>query len=114
MNITGPEPAFFGHVWGVQLTADETFAFYSAQLQRLGWVTDFRPILSSGELRGWGWCKPSLFFRLAIFDPADYDLTGVPDGASYRTVFDARINGTARACPYTPAPLPALPTTARP
>ncbi len=36
----------------------------TGELERLGWVPDFRPILSSGESRGWGWCKPSMFFRL--------------------------------------------------
>src|SRR5947209_8443574 len=99
MNITGPEAAFYGHVWGSQLTIDQTFSFYSAQLQTLGWVPDFGPTLSSGELRGWGWCKPRMFFRLAIFDPANYDRRGITDGAAYRVVFDAGINGTVRACP---------------
>lgn len=114
MNITGPEPAFYGHVWGVQLTLDEVFAYYSAGLARLGWVPDFGPTLSSGELQGWGWCKPRLFFRLAIFDPARYDRVGIQDGTRYRAVIDARINGTDRACPHTPKPFPAVPTTGRP
>lgn len=114
MNITGPQTAFYGHVWGSQLTIDETFSFYSAQLGRLGWTPDFRPILSSGESRGWGWCKPSMFFRLTIFDPADYDITGVKDGSAYRVVFDARINGTTRTCPYSPSPIPSSLPTSRP
>jgi len=55
-----------------------------------------------------------MFFRLTIFDPSDYDITGVSDGIAYRVVFDARINGTARAWPYSPPPFPSLPPTSRP
>jgi hypothetical protein len=109
MNITGPEPAFYGHVWGTQLTIDQTFSFYDAQLQAVGWVADFGPTLGSGELRGWGWCKPRMFFRLTIFDPANYDRRGITGGTAYRVVFDASINGTVRVCPYTPPPFPTLP-----
>ena len=95
-------------LWGSQLTIDQTFSFYSAQLQTLGWVPDFGPTLSSGELRGWGWCKPRMFFRLAIFDPANYDRRA--SRTEQPTAwFDAGINGTVRACPYSAPPFPTLP-----
>jgi len=108
-NITGWQGAFFGHVYGTQLSIDEVFAFHDTELTKLGWKPDLKPILSSGELRGWGWCKPRMFFRLAIFDPAEYDRTVVLDGAAYRVVFDARIDGTLQPCPYVPRPLTTLP-----
>lgn len=54
---------------------------------RLGWTRDRKPLLTSGEPHGWGRCEPTLSFRLAIFDPDEYDRVNVPD------VFDARIRG---------------------
>jgi hypothetical protein len=109
-NITGWQAAFFGHVYGAQSQPEDVFNFYERELRKLAWLPDFGPTLSTGELRGWGWCKPRMFFRLAIFDPAEYDRTGIRDGAAYRVVFDARISGTVRErCPYTPPPFPTLP-----
>lgn len=101
MNITGPEAAFFGHVYGVQLSIEEVFAFHDRELAKLGWTPDINPILSSGELRAWGWCESGrLDFRLAIFDPKQYDRVGVTDGTQYQTVYDARIQGSAHECPF--------------
>jgi len=99
MNITGWQAAFYGHVYGTQQTNDDVFAFYNRELMRLGWKPDLKPILSSGELHGWGWCKPSLFFRLAIFDPQQYARVGITDGDRYRTVYDARLQGNDRSLP---------------
>jgi hypothetical protein len=99
MNVTGWQAAFYGHVFGAQESNDEVFAFYDRELARLGWKADMKPILSSGELRGWGWCKATLYFRLAIFDPQQYARVGITDGEKYRTVYDARLQGTADRCP---------------
>lgn len=55
MNITGPEAAFYGHVYGVQSTPEEARTFFDRELRKLGWVPDLGPILSSGEEDGWGW-----------------------------------------------------------
>lgn len=99
MNITGPQPSFFGHVYGVQLTTDDVFRFYDRELTRLGWKPDARPIPTTVEVDGWGWCKPQLDFRLALFDPAQYERVGVREGSQYRGVFDARVQGTTQSCP---------------
>lgn len=98
-NITGWQSAFYGHVYGTQQHVDEVFAYFQGELLRLGWVRTREPILSTGESDGWGWCKPRLFFRLAIFDPRDYADVGIPDGGTYHTVYDARLQGTTRECP---------------
>lgn len=99
MNITGWEPAFYGHVCGTQRNSDEVFAFYERELVRLGWKPDSPPILSSGELDGWGWCKSGLFYRLAIFDPKNYDRAGISDRGRFAVVYDARLQGTRESCP---------------
>ncbi len=99
MNITGWQAAFYGHVYGTQQTIDDIYAFYDRELGRLGWKRDLKPILSSGELRGWGWCKTTLFFRLAIFDPQEYERLNITGGDRYRTVYDARLQGTTDRCP---------------
>ncbi|MBU6423436.1 MAG: hypothetical protein KGQ88_05305 [Chloroflexi bacterium] len=106
MNITGPEVAFYGHVFGVQSSVEEERAFFDRELRKLGWTPDFGPILSSGEADGWGWCKPRMYYRLSAFDPQQYDRVGVADGAKYATVIDARLQGTLDACPHTPRPFP--------
>ncbi len=83
------------------MSIDEVLAFHNRELVKLGWTPDINPILSSGELRGWGWCKPGgLDFRLAIFDPKQYDRVGVSNGAEYQTVYDARLQGSAHQCPF--------------
>ena len=99
MNITGWQSAFYGHVYGTHTLNDEVFAYYDRELVSLGWKPDQKPILSSGELHGWGWCKPQLYFRLAIFDREQYARVGVPDGDKYWTVYDARLQGTTDPCP---------------
>ena len=103
MNITGPQAAFFGHVYGVQSSVDDVFAFYDRELANLGWKPDARPIPTTTELDGWGWCKPQLYFRLVLYDPQQYDRLGVGDGAQYRAVLDARVQGTTQGCPRSQA-----------
>lgn len=104
-NITGPQGSFTGAVYGTQATQAEVFAFYQRELTRRGWVADGTSTLSSGELPGGrGWCKPRMYFRLAIFDPQRYERTGITDGARFRTVFDARLQASELGCPYTPRP----------
>lgn len=34
MNITGPQAAFYGHVYGVQSSIDDVFTFYDRELGR--------------------------------------------------------------------------------
>ena len=100
-NVTGPQGSFTGAVYGTQATQAEVFAFYERELTRLGWLADGPAPMGSGELSGGrGWCKPRLFFRLVVYDPQRYDRTGITDGARFRTVFDASVQGSVQACPY--------------
>lgn len=104
-NITGPQGSFTGAVYGTQATQAEVFAFYERELTRLGWVADYKPGVGTGELpNGRGWCKPRMYYRLAIYDPRRYERTGITDGARFGTVFDARLQAIERGCPYTPPP----------
>lgn len=103
-NVTGPESAFTGAVYGTQATQAQVFAFYERELTRLGWLADGRSSMGSGELPGGRrWCKPRMLFRLVIYDPRRYERTGITDGARFHTVFDASLQGTVQTCPSTTA-----------
>lgn len=108
MNITGPEPSFVGAVYGIPGTQADTFAFYDRELLRLGWQRARDPIPASGEKVTRGWCKPQMYFRLAIYDPERYARTGIEGGERFATVFDASIVATGDL------PCPNLPTTTFP
>ncbi|MEK6619378.1 MAG: hypothetical protein AABZ26_00220 [Chloroflexota bacterium] len=109
MNITGPEAAFTGALWGTAAGRDEVFAFYDQALRGLGWQSDFGPGLSTIELDGRAWCRPRLFYRLTIVDPTELGRTPARGGERFRTVFDATVRGIERPCPYTPPPMPSVP-----
>lgn len=110
MNITGPEPAFVGAVWGTQVDEAAVQAFYDRELLRLDWRRDSAPPLSSGEIRVWGWCKPTMFYRLAIFDPSRYERVGVAGAERFKTVIDARVMSNNLECPLRPRTFPPVPS----
>jgi len=124
-NITGWQGAFFGHVYGTQLSIDEVFAFHDTELTKLGWKDIV--VLEQNQLGGGTtWHAAGLvgqlratqnLTRLAQYTTQLYEgleretgqATVVLDGAAYRVVFDARIDGTLQPCPYVPRPLTTLP-----
>ncbi len=97
MNITGWQAAFYGGRYGTQESADAVFAFYARELPRLGWTATHKPILSTVELHGWGWCKPWLSYDLTVLDPKEYP----PEGQQYRTLYQTRLQGSwvKETCP---------------
>lgn len=98
-NITGPEAGFYGHLFGTTLAAADVAAFYARELPRVGWTKDRPPIGGSVELKTWGWCKPKMFFRLAILDTRGYDRAGLTVPSEVTLVFDARVTGAKGPCP---------------
>lgn len=99
-NITGPEAGFYGHLFGTNLAPDEVAAFYARELSKLRWTNDRPPIRGSTETKTWGWCKPTMFFRLAILDgQRGYDRAGLTVPSDVTLVFDATIVGTKETCP---------------
>lgn len=89
-NITGPQPGYYGHLFGTDTTADDVAEFYAAELPGLGWRAGRPPIRGSGEKDIWGWCKQNMLFRLATLDPSD-DRAGIDVAGRFKLVFDARI-----------------------
>ena len=98
-NITGHEAAFYGHLFGVPAAAADIHTFYDRELAKLGWRVTRDPLLGTIEVDGWGWCKPTLLFRLGILDPRGYGRIPLTGAEQYQTVIDARLAGTDRACP---------------
>ena len=101
MNVTGPEPAFVGAIWGTSEDLEDVFDFYRRELPRLGWTDDGKGIGTTYESIIWLWCKPGMVFRLGFVDPRDYDqIPPVVDWHQFTTVFDARLQ-SGRSCPRT-------------
>lgn len=98
-NITGHEAAFYGYLFGVPASASDIHAFYDRELIQLGWRVTRAPGLGTIENDGWGWCKPKLYFRLAILDPRGYSRIPLTGAEQYQTVIDARLAGMDEGCP---------------
>jgi len=93
-TFDGPLPAVDGFVFGADVGREDLFAYYDRELRRLGWQQDDYGIYETTvETDMWGWCKPRMSFRLAIkdqdraYDPSFYK------GRTYRTVFEANLQG---------------------
>lgn len=93
-TLDGPLPAVDGAIFGADVGREELFAYYDRELRRLGWQQDLYEIYrTTVDTDAWGWCKPRLTFRLAIedqnraYDPSFYK------GQTYRTVFEANLQG---------------------
>lgn len=100
-TIEGPFAAFDGRIYGSQATQEDIFAFYERELANLGWQRDeFAVFTSSGELDSWGWCKPSMIFRLAIKKPGNFR-EEFYRGKEFVTVFEGVLIGreAEKACP---------------
>lgn len=102
---TGPSPAFYGRIAGSEGSIDDVWTFFDRQLLALGWRRDESPLLGTTEMRGWGWCKHRMYYRLTIIDPARLAARGIdlPDAGRYRTVYDASLMSSRSACPSTSA-----------
>ncbi len=94
-------------MFGVQVGDGDVHTFYDRELVRLGWKAD--PIAartSTVELLAWGWCKGAMTFRIGVEDQPRAFKPEFYRGQTFRTVFDARIQGRdpARGCPARLAP----------
>jgi hypothetical protein len=93
-SIEGPQPPFEGFIFGTMSSRDAVYAFYEAELARLGWKREPRVLgRSTVELDLREYCKPKVFFRLAIKDKARAFRPEFYGGRDYVTVFDARLVG---------------------
>ncbi|OGO73525.1 MAG: hypothetical protein A3G84_07310 [Chloroflexi bacterium RIFCSPLOWO2_12_FULL_71_12] len=92
-TITGPQPAFAGHIFGTFASSDEVYAWYEAELSRLGWSKDRAFGRSTVELENREYCRPGsgARFRLAIKDKDRAFREELYKGRDYVTVFDARL-----------------------
>lgn len=106
-TIEGAQRPFEGRIFGTMATAEEVFAFYGRELMALGWQRQQAVGRSTVELDLRSWCKPKIWFRLAIVDRARAFQPAFYRGRDYTTVFDATLIGTdpKSACPgQTPSP----------
>lgn len=93
-TFEGPQQAFDGRVFGVQVADADVHAFYDRELRRLGWIPDrLATSISSVEIQAWGWCKGTMKFRIGIQDQPRAFRPEFYRGQSFRTVFDASIMG---------------------
>lgn len=99
IELTGPQAAFVGGVFGTMASSQDVINFYGRELLRLGWRPDRRPTPSTGERDTRGWCKPRLVLRLAVIDPERYQRVGI-DPKGFSTVFDVSVVGTTFPCPF--------------
>lgn len=97
-NITGPEPAFAGAIWGSGEDLSAIYLYYYRELARLGWREIPDPILVDVEISAKGWCKPDMHFRLGFFDPDNYADVGIENGQRFKTVFQAVLSGSVKPC----------------
>ena len=105
MSLDGPQPAFDSHVFGAQVTDDAVKAFYDRQLRQFGWQADpLAGTMMSAELSATGWCKGAMEFRIGIEDQARAFKPEFYRGQTFRTVYDAAIQGRdpALGCPERP------------
>ena len=101
ITIDGPVDAWDGYAFGVQVGADDVFAFYERELTRLGWTLD--PLADyqlTVESRARTWCRSLETFHLGVikdraFDPQFYK------GQTFRTVFETTLRARP---PGTPCP----------
>lgn len=94
MTFDGPLPAVDGFVFGADVDREGLFAYYDRELRRLGWQQDGYGIYETTvETDAWGWCKPRLTFRLAIKDQSRAYDASFYKGQTYRTVFEANLQG---------------------
>jgi hypothetical protein len=98
-NITGPEPAFAGAIWGTSEDVGSVYLYYYTELARLGWREEADPIRITVERVAKGWCKPRMHFRLGVFEPENYGRVGVQNGERFATVYQAVLSGIRRECP---------------
>jgi hypothetical protein len=85
-----PNPAFSGHVLGVNASADEVLDFYRRELPARGWQeSGVDSIAGTAEVRALGWRKENLVFRVAILrknDPRNPDA-----GDAFVTAYDIAV-----------------------
>lgn len=106
-TIDGPQRPFEGRIFGTMATAEEVFAFYDRELTSVGWQRRLALGLSTVELDLRSWCKPKVWFRLAIKDKERAFQPGFYRGRDYTTVYEATLIGTdpTSPCPgRTPSP----------
>jgi hypothetical protein len=104
-TLEGPQPAFDSRVFGTQATDDAVRAFYDGELQRLGWQSDrLAGVMTTVELAACGWCKGAMVFRVGIEDQPRAFKPDFYRGQTFRTVFEAAIQGRdpGLGCPERP------------
>jgi len=94
MTIDGPLPAVDGTIFGADADRDALFSYYDGELRRLGWQQDgYGVYRTTVETDAWGWCKPRMTFRVAIEDQSRAFQPSFYKGQTYRTVFEANLQG---------------------
>lgn len=108
---TGPSPAFYGRIAGIDRTPTDVRAYFEREIRALGWIDDAPPALGVSERDGWGWCKVRMRFRLTIVDPVRLARTGISFGSDLpATIYDATLIASDSACPLPKATWPPSPS----
>jgi len=104
-TLEGEQFPFAGHIYGTTAPSADVYAFYEAELTRLGWRAQTPPYpRSSVELENRIYCKSDAEFRLAIKNMDTAFQGAFYRGRTYMTVFDARLlpNDRRAPCPLPP------------
>jgi hypothetical protein len=88
-TLDGEQPAFAARYYGTEASARDVYAYYTKEVEDLGWVYEGSKGQATTELEVRFWCKPYGVVRISIMDPTKLG-TGLP---SYPTIFDVAIIG---------------------